>query len=41
MSASHPGARKATSNDVGSRSLGSARKVVGGGSSKVAPTSGQ
>ena len=41
MSVSHPGARKATSNDLGSRSLGSARKVVGGGSSKVAPTSGQ
>ena len=41
MSVSHPGARKATSNDLGSRSLGSARKVVGCGSSKVAPTSGQ
>ena len=41
MGVSHPGARKATSNDLGSRSLGSARKVVGCGSSKVAPTSGQ
>ena len=39
MATSHPGERKAASNDIASRSLSfNAKQMVGGGSSKVAPS---
>ena len=39
MGASHPGERKAANNDIATRSLSYGKNLVGGGTSKVAPTS--